>query len=582
MHDRRRFIQSALSLAALAFVGAGTGGCRGRLVKPPGCLPYQRPDGRVVIDAHCHIFNGSDLQVAGFVNQVGLGMPDLSPLNLIGDIVQTLAWELAPTADEELRWLRRRRGGDAGVTVPAMKAGLAEPHPLSATILDMGMDSDERYAEFWRRLDRFDGTAAKRSGLVGADDAGARVDAFFRRLAGHGTGAGLVADPAGLRQSLRTTTGIAERLHAEEAGSGRISAIVSFLKTFFRFRTENAWTMMQAYGCDSTTGLDLLCPAMVDFDLWLGDADRHRGRTRSPIERQFEVMRELSLATQGRVHAMAPFNPLRAACDPDPDYVRRAIEDHGCIAFKLYPSMGFRAIDNAGIAQPSLKQCPAGKPVVDRVELDRVLHAFFSECAERGVPVMAHTSDSNAAYAGAGTLGAPDFWERLLGSYGREFAAGRSKLRINLGHMGGDHSATAPNPWREGVADAMGRFPGQVFADLSYYEHMLGDADMRRQLAQRMRMVTQDGVWQHVMYGSDWSMLAAQPRWRHYIDDFARFIETDLALDARQRAAVMGETARTFYGLEDGQPAMARLRRFHGADARGMDALDQALHPTGP
>ena len=574
MHDRRRFIQSALSLSALALVG----GCRGRLVRPPDCPRYARPDGRVVIDAHCHIFNGSDLQVAGFINQAGLGIPDLSPLNLIGDIVQTLAWELAPTADEELRWLRRRRGGDARGTGPTTKAGLAEPHPLSATILDMGMDSDERYAEFWRRLDRFDDQAAKRGGLVGATDAGARVDAFFQRLAGLDKDAGFVADPAGLRQSLRSTTGIAERLRAEEASDGRISAIVSFLKTFFRFRTENAWTMMQTYGCDSTTGLDLLCPAMVDFDLWLGNG----GRTRSPIERQLEVMRELSHATQGRVHAMAPFNPLRAACDPDPDYVRRVVEDYGCIALKLYPSMGFRAIDNAAITQPPLKQCPGGKPVVERAELDRVLHAFFSECAERGVPVMAHTSDSNAAYAGAGKLGAPEFWERLLGSYGREFAAGRSKLRISLGHMGGDHSATAPNPWREQIADAMVRFPGQVFADLSYYDHMLGDADVRRQLAQRMRMVTRDGVWQHVMYGSDWSMLAAQPRWRHYIDDFARFIETDLELDPRQRAAIMGETARRFYGLEDGQPTMTRLQRFHDADPRGMDALDQALHPAGP
>ncbi|MFZ5638667.1 MAG: amidohydrolase family protein [Pseudomonadota bacterium] len=573
MYDRRRFVQSALALGALAFVG----GCRGRLVRPPDCPQYQRPDGRIVIDAHCHIFNGSDLQVAGFVNQVGLGQPDLSPLNLIGDIVQTLAWSLAPTADEELRWLRRRRGGDPQGTRPDTKALGSVPHPLSATLLDMGPDSDERYVEFWRRLHAFDDGAAKRSGLLRADDAPARVDAFFRSLESDKSRAGVRNSAVPLRLQLQSRAGVEQALREEEAGDGRVSAIVSFLKTFFRFRTENAWTMMQTYGCDSGAGLDLLCPAMVDFDLWLGDADRNRGRTRSPIEDQLKVMSEIALATQGRVQAMAPFNPLRAACDPDAGYLRRAIETYGCIAFKVYPPMGFRATDNAQVAQPALKQCPGNRPVATRPQLDRILHDFFSHCAEQGIPVMAHASDSNAAYAGAGALAAPKFWEDLLGSYGREFAADRTKLRINLGHMGGDHSTSAPNAWRERVAEAMLRFPGQVYADLSYYEHMMGDADVRRALARQMQMIKRDGVWQHTMYGSDWSMLAAQPRWRRYIDDFAGFIERDLGLDAPQRAALMGDTARTFYGLRDGEPNMERLRRFHATDDRGMDALTEAL-----
>ena len=571
MHTRRRFLESGIALGALAIAG----GCRGRLVRPPDCPQYVRPDGQVVIDAHCHIFNGSDLQVAGFVNQVGLGQPDLSPLNLIGDIVQALAWELAPTADEELRWLRHRGNGDALGTGARGTPLDAAAHPLSATLRGVGADSDARYVEFWRRLHTFDAGEAARKGLLRADDAEARVDAFFRRLEQATPRSSAEKNTQPLREQLQSRDGVIDALRAEEGGDGRVSAIISFLKTFFRFRIENAWTMLQTYGCDAKTGVDLLCPALVDFDLWLGNADRDRGRTRSPIERQLEVMREISLATQGRVHAMAPFNPLRAACDPDRDYVRRAVEEYGCIAFKLYPPMGFRAADNAQITQPALKQCPRNRPVVTRPQLDATLHDFFSRCADLGVPVMAHTSDSNAAYRDSGELAAPRFWEDLLGSYGSEFAAGRSRLRINLGHMGGDHQAGAPNSWREHVAAAMLRFPGQVYTDLSYYEHMMGGADVRRRLAEQMQMVKRDGVWPHVMYGSDWSMLAAQPRWRHYIDDFASFIEHDLQLTPPQRAAVMGETALTFYGLREGQPTMERLRRFHGADWRGMGALTE-------
>jgi predicted TIM-barrel fold metal-dependent hydrolase len=570
MYSRRRFLKSGVALGALAIAG----GCRGRLVKPPSCPQYARPDGQVVIDAHCHIFNGSDLQIAGFVNQVGLRQPDLSPLNLIGDIIQALAWELAPTADEELRWLRSRDQGD-GLGTGSGEGSLVAPHPLSATLRSVRKDSDMRFVEFWQRLDAFDAGAATRKGLLRANDAEARVDEFFRRLEQGTPRTSADKSARSLRQQLQSPDGVIAALRAEEAGDGRVSAIISFLKTFFRFRIENAWTMLQAYGCDSKTSVDLLCPAMVDFDLWIGDANSNRGRTRSPIDRQMAVMREIALATQGRVHAMAPFNPLRAACDPDTGYIRRAVEEYGCIAFKVYPPMGFRATGNAQITQPALKQCPGSRPVATRPQLDAILHDFYSRCAEIGVPVMAHTSDSNEAYSGSGKLAGPRFWEDVLGSYGREMAAGRSSLRINLGHMGGDHKADEPNDWREQVATAMERFPGQVYTDLSYYEHMMGSADVRRRLAEQMQMVKREFVWPHVMYGSDWSMLAAQPRWRHYIDDFASFLDSDLKLDAPQRAAIMGETALTFYGLREGQPTMERLHKFHDADWRGMGALTE-------
>jgi len=72
----------------------------------PGPAPHKR------IDAHVHIFNGTDLQIAGFLKtSVSNEFPDLKVLlYLIADPLQDFVWLNSPKAKDELKRLNEIAG----------------------------------------------------------------------------------------------------------------------------------------------------------------------------------------------------------------------------------------------------------------------------------------------------------------------------------------------------------------------------------------------------------------------------------------------------------------------------------------
>lgn len=564
MVSRRSLLKSAVGASALMMLSA----CSRTLIRPPTCGHFSSPDAMPVIDAHCHIFNATDLQVAGFINQVKIKQPDTSPLNIIGDLVQSIGWAYAPTAKEELKWLAGRDRQKS----PKVSPDLPNEGALLSTVHDMGETTDERYAKFWQEVTRREPARASLFAEQLVELRSARVPMIGTRAA---RGRMILGQ-------LQSADGVQAYIQEEQAyGQGSI-AIVSFLKTFFRFRTENAWTMLQTYGCDSTPALDLLCPALVDYDLWLGDSDHDHGRTRSHLSDQLAVMAEISLATEGRVKAMAPFNPLRAACVGGEEYLalsRDAIDRYGCVGFKLYPPMGFSATGNASSEAASIPipSCGKGTSKVGRARLDEVLGHFFDYCSENDVPVMAHAAPSNAAYDGADKLAAPKFWRQLMGTHAESLLRGRSKVRVNLGHMGGDQDLDSRNDWRNEIVSLIKDFPDNVYADLGYYEHVLAGESDRRKLAMQLSALSSEEISSRVMYGSDWSMLAAQPKAYNYLSAMGQFLDRDLRISQNAQRAILGENAKKFFGFSREAAAWKRIERFHDKGGRSMDALMKSL-----
>ena len=96
------------ALAGLGAVGASFGLSACTLpISPfcPGNPIISDPDTPLTIDVHAHVFNGSDLQVDGFISQIlALDKPELKAL---GPILRELGRDFAPTAKEELGELQK-------------------------------------------------------------------------------------------------------------------------------------------------------------------------------------------------------------------------------------------------------------------------------------------------------------------------------------------------------------------------------------------------------------------------------------------------------------------------------------------
>jgi len=102
--SRRAFVQGA----AAAVSSLNLLGCHhnyvmdtGRLVPPPGFDPSVTP---LTVDVHCHIFNGTDLQVAEFLRETH-ALPGWAAA-----LLQTINWRFATSGEDELKVLRQLVG----------------------------------------------------------------------------------------------------------------------------------------------------------------------------------------------------------------------------------------------------------------------------------------------------------------------------------------------------------------------------------------------------------------------------------------------------------------------------------------
>jgi hypothetical protein len=294
---RRAILGGLASVPAAALPGCRDGVAAG--LHGIGAEPAQRR----LIDAHCHVFNITDLPAASFIQEVFLkDYPD--------------AVEPTP-AERRLRWALDKiegllakgvlRAADEVANSPG--AGfLAEAAPALSPTDQEELDRATREAE----------DAARESGL--GDDVAALLGCS------HGTKISVRSATNWLGSLRSPRARLAMRLRDAHSASGYASA--------------------------------LLAPALVDYSNWLGQS------LRSPLPDQISAMGALAAnPALPPIHGYVAFDPLRRALirgkwrtrdgerwDPLAQ-ARIALRDHGFIGVKLYPPMGFRPSGNAGSGQ---------------------------------------------------------------------------------------------------------------------------------------------------------------------------------------------------------------------------------------
>lgn len=375
--------------------------------------------------------------------------------------------------------------------------------------------------------------------------------------------------------------------------AGDSAGIFNWLRLFGRPRRDLVARLSRFY-TDTNHRCELITPALVDYNAWLDNPDSEGRR----LDDQVAVMGAIAkLPGKPRVHGFVGFDPIRAILAPygyypggtampiiDPHaLVRDAVENHGFLGVKLYPPMGFRAWNNgngdiafSSVAKKYVNLVYEG--IGDRQLgqlIDAELEKLYRYCADQGVPILAHTYNSNQADPCTGWRASPQYWGEVID----RFSTPEKPLRLCLGHFGSFSAHTKfPNcadaftakAWEVIIGGILAKPGAQfVFADLSYLSEVLDRSDGWQ--ARRAKMGDQfksfigkyDAAAEHICYGSDWIMLGLEPGHEHYHLALGDFLRNDVQLNAAQLANVYFNNAVAFLGLRPGDQSRARLEKFY-------------------
>ena len=563
---RRAFLTQA-SLSAVAL----TAGCGRPSPSAPG-------EGVPLVDAHCHVFNASDLPTTRFLRQVvfedfpkqsaarilAVRDPDVTD-EFIALLLKLLGTGSAPTADEEIAFLDTGRNGKAAsLTVDKARAAAVE-------------DTSQHLLELDRRRRRIVTMAAP-------GDLATRSSPSEEKFLNY-----LLGDPIKTLRANEPLT-IGEARGASQRAFLRQDPVGRYLNWFSLFRLYRHVLVDRLVADNKAQGFDpvLLTPALVDYDEWLyEDVDS------SPLPRQMVVMDRISQrmanAKSGPVvHGYMGFDPLReVAFRKGKSRVsslataRSALMEHGFIGIKLYPPMGFRPTGN----QPPYPDRTVKTLGFDPSEqLDAALRDLYALCVDLDAPILAHGYSSNGSGPDYAKRGDPAHWIPVF----KEFP----KLRVCIAHFGRFSARSAgreemPLPdgsweWRLGefIKENSDR---NVVADISYFSEVLSATPRERGLLAKSFnkwLELFDRGCDHIVFGSDWIMLGKEAGYNHYIESVNAFLRSDCGLSDDICDKIFRRNALRFLPLERGSLGRERLLAYYranGLDERRLPSTSSRL-----
>lgn len=567
---RRSMLAALVSACALpAMQGCGLAQSERVLRKGSADLPTG------AIDTHCHVFNASDLSVGQFMRRV-----------VLSDYEDTVGLSAKPDAEESLSGVLAdfitRLLSRSAITAQEEAEAILRGEPL-----EFG-DADETLQD--RQI--------LRETLGGLENGGAPMPPPPGRRSGAEAplemAPGIMLDEIGRELRAEGLAGPEEVYLIDDIvdgllqSDGRVGRHVRWALLLLKPRWRIVAELVATYGGQG--GITLFTPALVDFTYWLDEFPR------SPFVDQVYVMDLIQRRQDGptMLHSFVPFNPLHqlvaltegwTSGEQPMDLVKHAVMEAGFVGVKLYPPMGFLPTDNQHheITVPARFE---GFPDF-QLGLDQALGELYAWCQEHDVAVMAHSTNSNAAVAGGGERAHPVHWARVLERH--------PGLRLNLAHFGGfeeilwapaDRAVPPSASWEHAFGELLKAGARTVYGDLSYLHEYLGRSVHAAQRA-RLRALTRDYLDQfdpaveHLLYGSDWIMLAREFGHEEYLSTLASLLDA-LRLDAAAAHRFFKWNAVRYLGLTPGEKTRARLEAYyrrHGLDPDRLRVFDGVPAP---
>lgn len=541
----------------------------------------------LTIDAHCHIFNGSDLDAKDFFDKVVLNEKGILGVvsHAIGAILQDLVWTGAPSGDDELAMLAKF----AGCPSETQKSALIKQH------------HDERYT-------------AGRNALLQTKALSAAPKSGTQKFSQPHTAAEAVTQDDVLAQmrdrlqsasrdeykAARDTTFSAPHIAPKNVLAATatanvltsIAAALDYVLENFQYRYGAVQDYLATYA-NPDRSIDLMLASMVDYDWWLSQGC-------SPptnLGKQVAVMSKISVITRGQVHGFVPFDPLREvafyageqppnSCHNTPikrsslDLVQDAIQNQGCLGVKLYPPMGFAAYGNAGwpssfwhqpwlptwMASDNIPSSRDNRKLPIGQRLDDALASLYTWCCQNDVPVMAHSDASNGVIQEFKDLACPEYWGKVIGSDPWR------NLRISFGHLGGfaDQNPAPGSPPAQFIA-LMGQ-DSNAYADAAYFSEVLDESgSLKAEIIAQYKAAPV--LPSRLMYGTDWNLLINFGQIKPYLADFISiFNDIDKATASHASQQFFGSNAAEWIGLKKGMPARKRVTDFYKKNGLNPDS----------
>ena len=511
-----------LAIAALvltAGLGCKRNGGGGGKQQPP--VPVPVPAAVPVVDVHTHLFNARDLPIEGIARANGV------PRGVARSLAK-LVNHWTPAED-----LNERAGQAEAAPAPAAAAPEAVPDKVSEVARSVRANVESRR-----------GARPEAAGGEGAEAAGASLlepltEAERQELlkyAGTG-GAPEAAEPAPAAVAAtadeRAVEAVARvlqkaKIPPEESAAAQAEAFsVANLRGYVRFlgviTRRHAGIARQVSG--QYPAVDLFVHHMMDMARTYDDEPAVR------FADQSKLMARLDAGTGGRTIHFVAFDPFRRG--DALAYVKRGLAA-GAIGVKFYPPSGYSATDNKILPRPGDAAGAAqwdsrygGREPLDGAKLDAINDALFAFCADpaNDVPIFTHcTPQGFEAAKDYGKKSSPEYWASVLKKH--------PNLRLCFGHAGG-HDYWFAASGGESAQKAFGEQVVElclahrnVYCEVGYLEQVADPAardKLAARLAEVMNRSSGDGSWkfgERIMYGSDWFMIAKEPRQASYLADF--------------------------------------------------------------
>lgn len=525
------------------------------------CSPDPRKGDRdqpLTIDAHAHVFNASDVHVKQLLTQVIVRDPKYRAIiEGLSDVLHNMLWTLTPDQAKEARALARIREALASCATPSA----AGQDQVAAVARELRQEAyRDTLLDLRNTNRRFMGPSASRRFF----DFDAQLDAF----------------PADAETYF---DGPAPRmLSSISRGRDRsLNGVLYFMIRQGQYRCVNWIDYVRTIGTGPKRNVDLAVAHLLDFD-WPLDGGNP---TKTSVQQQIGLTSQITVLSQGRVHAFAPFDPMHAVMHAERresgrsplGIVQDAVNHQGFIGVKIYPPMGFAPYGNAEIQQanPDFWQrtwLPDNLKSVPNLGLriDEKLAELYEWCARDDVPIMTHTNQSMGTCVEYDELATARHWRPAL----RLFPG----LRVNFGHFGEtDPVEDQSQQSAEHYIDLMRRKgrPGEnLYADSGYFSEVLDKPDeLRTRLGTLQRYSLKVGsasLYDRLMFGTDWTMTSLLGhRVKTYLTRFETVFDLlDLKKDPVSVSdRFFGWNAVSFLGLRQGEANRRRIEAFYRANS---------------